>query len=444
MNWLDKSLNLSKYYIYDVGKYNILVSDEKVKWTRVPKEITELLIRFDGRTLKDIYIESRKLKQEYKINILVLLKFFVSEGVSEQLCNYKDKTVFFLVTKRCNLKCLTCYVSDNECNTNEELTLTEIDIIFKKLSFMGYNLITLSGGEPLLREDIREIIILAKKYFREVNLNSNGILLDIEIAEFLKCHDINIMVSLESFNSEINNEIRGRGIYEKVMDTLKYLKKIGHGSSTTISMTLTNLNISEVTKMWDFCMEEGFNTHYGIFVESGRGRCNSEYLDVKIEDQIDVYFHLLRENAERREDIEECLDIPRCLTKCATYCGAINSILNIMPNGDIYPCPNLIEPVWKMGNIREQKIADIISESPVTKQITARDVRNVTECKDCSIRFVCGGGCMANAYLKKDDIYEKDPLCDFYKAILLKQLENWDLGKSSKENILYITKGTQL
>ncbi len=434
MNWLKKPLDLSVFKFYELGKHVLAVSDEMVKWIRIPQQTFSILKRLEGSSLKAVYVELGKLESADKPGILELLKFFGSGDIEKNFYNYEEKSVFFLITQRCNLKCLTCYVNAEDRTVAEEMEIKENEEIFRQLCSLGYASITLSGGEPLLHPNIKEIIELSRKFFKTVNLNTNGILLDRNTAAFLKNQDVNIMVSLESFNPEINDSIRGSGVYSKVMQTLKYLKEAGH-DKITISMTLTNLNLSEVVKMHEFCVKEGFQEHYGVFVESGRGRCNSDYLKVNAGDQADTYFNLLRE----RSELEEAnLKVPDFLTKCATYCGAIKSIVNIMPNGDVYPCPNLIDPVWRMGNIRQTGLTDILDQSAVAKMIISRDVRGVAGCNSCRIRFICGGGCMANAYISSGDINNKDPLCELYDTVLSKQLEKWDVNKSYKENIIDI------
>ncbi len=436
MEWLKKPLDLTGFKFYELGDYILILSDGMVKWIRIPEHTFHTLKKFEGRTLKEVYIELIKMESADKPSILNLLQFFKSQDSPKEFYNYKEKTVFFLVTRRCNLKCMTCYVNDGSRTEAEEMQLKDIELMFQQLSRLGYHSITLSGGEPLLRSDIKDILVLSLNYFQTVNINTNGILLDKSMAVFLKKNDINIMVSLESYNPEINDSIRGSGVHLNVTENLKYLKNIGH-DKITISMTLTNLNLSEVINMHKFCIKEGFQEHYGVFVETGRGRCNSDFLKANVNDLVDSYFDLL---SERNELEEVNLQVPEFLTKCATFCGAIKSIINIMPNGDVYPCPNLIDPIWKMGNIRELELDVLINQSQAAKKIIARDVREVKGCSDCRIRFVCGGGCMANSYLNSGDINDKDPLCEFYNTVLSKQLESWNVSKSFHENLMSIVK----
>jgi len=84
------------------------------------------------------------------------------------------KNIWIKVTNKCNLKCPYCYAdSKKEENNNFELTVVEIEKIFEEVSQMGLEKIVITGGEPLLRKDIVDILKIAKKY-AQVQLLTNG------------------------------------------------------------------------------------------------------------------------------------------------------------------------------------------------------------------------------------------------------------------------------
>ncbi|WP_455717743.1 radical SAM protein, partial [Anaerosporobacter sp.] len=93
--------------------------------------------------------------------------------------------------------CKTCYLRADKVDYGYEMSINEIEKSFRKLSKEGFYNITISGGEPFVRKDIKDIINIAAKYFKKVSINTNGILLTREIVQFLKKNDINVMMSLE-------------------------------------------------------------------------------------------------------------------------------------------------------------------------------------------------------------------------------------------------------
>lgn len=430
MKWLNEKFTLAEYQQHSIENSVLLVSDEKLNWIRVSPAMADLLHQVDGLTFKEIYQELQRVDLIDQRLIIPFLSKLAKKN--EHNFDFEKKSVFFLVTKRCNLSCPMCYVNAQQQNeVDKEVTLEEIERIFGELSEMEFTSITLSGGEPLLRKDIQEILLLARKYFGYVGLNTNGTLLSEEMALFLTDQRIGIMISLEGADREINDAVRGKGTQKKIMKAIQTLKDLGH-KELSISMTLTSVTQEQVAPIAELCLKLDVPIQFGIFVETGRGKCNESTLAVSPEDLIRSYIDSTETEAKHRSGSYE---LPHFLNRCKTFCGAIYSIVNIMADGDVYPCPNLIEPEWKMGNIREQSLETIIAESPITKKISERIVQNVSECKDCSIRLICGGGCMANAYFKTENIFDCDPLCGFYKPMITAYLNNWDMARTDVENI---------
>lgn len=436
MKWLKQKLDISKFDFYTLGENALLVSNEKIAWSRVSQKIADLIKSMDGCTLQDIYVRIKNSGLMEQGDALALLKKLSGKDIEGNIYNYRVKKIFFLVTKRCNLNCLTCYVNATGDKAEDEMSLTEIESVFGKLKKEGFKSITISGGEPLLRKDIKDIAKLAAANFDTVSINTNGTLVTRELVEFFKENRIHVMIGLEGVENEINDKIRGKGTLLKIIEAIKHFKEAGH-KDVSVSMTVTNLNKSNITQVYDLCIKFGIPVNYGIFVETGRGLCNGSVLRMTPESMVTSFIDELECEIHNQNPTTT---IPDFLTKCSTYCGAIYSIVNIMANGDIYPCPNLIDERWKMGNIKEQELNDIINNSPVTGEITCRDVRTVKGCKDCAVRFVCAGGCMANAYFRSGDINDLDPLCMFYKTIFTSYLKNWSLERTDTDNVTEVIK----
>lgn len=440
MKWLKQVMNLEEVKFHYLNNYAIYLLDDKIKWGRIPLELAEELRKLNGLTFQEVYTELKGKGFFGERELLALLKNISYTKEEREIYNYKDKTVFFIITKRCNLLCKTCYISSEKENDECEITLQQMEIAFERLSEAGYHSITLSGGEPFLRKDIKDILELAARYFKRISVNTNGTLITQETAKFLKDKNIFVMVSLEGAETNINDEIRGAGTFKKIIEAIQYFKDVGH-QGISVSMTVTYLNHKNIIQVYELCSKFEIPVHMGIFIETGRGLCNSESLKMSPNQLVGSYVNLLEKELKSREPNYY---IPSLLTKCATYCGAIYSILNIMPDGDVYPCPNLIDYQWKMGNIIENDIDYIIQNSPVTQKVIDRDVRKMHDCEKCAIKYICGGGCMANAYFENQDIYSRDPLCPFYKAIYTSYIENWEMDKTDVDNTREVIKSCRI
>ncbi|WP_455718089.1 radical SAM protein [Anaerosporobacter sp.] len=431
MKWLSSKLDISAIRFYEMYDFVVYQNIKTIKWGRIPTEIATLLKELDGCILKEVYLNLKNKQILTDKQLLILLNDLVVSDIENNQLNYKEKMVFFLVTRRCNLFCKTCYLSADKVDYGYEMSINEIEKSFRKLSKEGFYNITISGGEPFVRKDIKDIINIAAKYFKKVSINTNGILLTREIVQFLKKNDINVMMSLEGASELINNEIRGKGTFDRIIQVLQYFIEEDY-RNLTISITVTRINVDELNLLYDLCSKYGIKMTMGVFLETGRGLCNSDILKLEPKKMLECYLQLLERMCS---DHKEEYTFPPLLKKCVNYCGAVYSILNIMPDGNVFPCPNLIEDRWNIGNIISEDYCTILENAIAQNELISRHVEKVSSCIDCSLKYLCGGGCMANAYFEEGSVYAKDPLCDFYKAIYTSYLVNWDSDKDDANNV---------
>ncbi len=123
------------------------------------------------------------------------------------------------LTNRCNLNCRYCNRPNNKV---KELEISEIRLIIDQLKKLGTKFISFTGGEPLLRADIEEIIQYACKSGFYININSNGTLFE-EKRDLVK-HFNSVKLSLDG-PPEIHNYIRGKESHEKVIEAIKIAKR---------------------------------------------------------------------------------------------------------------------------------------------------------------------------------------------------------------------------
>ncbi len=149
------------------------------------------------------------------------------------------------ITYRCNLQCIYCGSWQNK---SEELDTKDIFAIIEEFSNLGGKFIKFSGGEPLLREDLSEIIDFCKKKNLFVLLNSNGVLIK---KDFKKIKDADeIQLSLDG-PEEIHDFIRGKGIYEKVIEAIDACKTNNISTNLTTVLSKYNIDISSISHIFD-------------------------------------------------------------------------------------------------------------------------------------------------------------------------------------------------
>ena len=118
-----------------------------------------------------------------------------------------------LLTRRCNLRCVYCGTHEEK---TEEMSAEKVANLIDRLAALGNKFIKLSGGEPLLREDIGAIVNACKRNKMYVSINSNGILVKEKFSE-IKCAD-EIQMTLDG-TREINDSLRGENTYNRVIGT---------------------------------------------------------------------------------------------------------------------------------------------------------------------------------------------------------------------------------
>jgi|YNPMSStandDraft_2_1061718.scaffolds.fasta_scaffold29346_1 MoaA/NifB/PqqE/SkfB family radical SAM enzyme len=166
--------------------------------------------------------------------------------------------VSFEVTKRCVNNCIHCYLPETHQKKifEEELTFNEIEKILDELKELGTVFLNITGGEPVLRKDIEKIIKKAIKNNFYVKLFTS-LNFDIGIFEKLYCVGLReIDVSLYG-RKEVHNKVCRNDSFDKVLNNIKNLKKIGF--KINIKTPLMNININEINYLYRFLKENDLN-----------------------------------------------------------------------------------------------------------------------------------------------------------------------------------------
>lgn len=141
-------------------------------------------------------------------------------------------------TNRCNLRCIYCYGPYYD-NPKNDFTIEQLLELIDELTALGTKSITLGGGEPLLRDDIGQLIDYIKSKGIECGMNTNGILIPQKI-DIVKKLDL-VCISIDG-NKESNDTNRGEGSFEKIMAGIKAAKEAGLIVHTNTVLTKNNLN----------------------------------------------------------------------------------------------------------------------------------------------------------------------------------------------------------
>jgi len=178
-----------------------------------------------------------------------------------------NKPLFIvLVTNNlCDFKCTYCYGDYGNRKGIQDFTTKELLKIIDELKAMGTRILTLHGGESLLRKDFGEILNYAKLKGFYVSLNSNGTLVPKRIDE-LKCLD-NLCISLDG-REESNDKNRGKGSFKKALTALETAKE--NNIPIVVSATLTKDNVKDMDYLAKLGKEKGFRIQYSILYNDSK------------------------------------------------------------------------------------------------------------------------------------------------------------------------------
>jgi radical SAM protein with 4Fe4S-binding SPASM domain len=327
------------------------------------------------------------------------------------------------LTERCNLRCTHCYQTGGR---TEELTLGEIKVVLEefedtlKIWSEAYDIsfspsFNITGGEPLLRRDIFEIIETIGRRGFDIYLLSNGTLMSREKAAVLAGLGVRgVQVSMEG-PEEIHDSIRGKGAFAEAANGIGNL--LAAGLKVTINATLSEVNSGDFLSLPELAGALGVQKlGFSRLVPSGRG---SGLLDKMIgRGKVkEIYEKIFSSKTEGLEIVTG--DPVASQMSCAAGggsvatggCAAGISGLTFLPDGTIVPCRRLFVPI---GNIREDRIREVWATSPVLEALRDKG-RYKGKCGRC-VRWSGCRGCRAIAYAYSiakgdDDFLAEDPQC---------------------------------
>jgi radical SAM protein with 4Fe4S-binding SPASM domain len=333
------------------------------------------------------------------------------------------------ITERCNLRCLHCYqeqyTSQSEFSPAQlKKVADEIDITLEKWDMTGR--IALTGGEPFLKKELIPLMdyLERKKRIWKIGILTNGTLIDEEIVDKLKSLQklYSIQISLDGASEETNDFIRGKGAYEKALDSFRLLHK--KGIRTRLMFTVHKKNFRDVPALIDLAVREKIGAlTIERLVPEGKGSEAKQWFLTKEE------VHELYEYVSLRSDAEYENRTPLTIWKCRTLWANIDperakatdgpaqialgsmcaigiNSLTILSDGTVLACRRLPIPI---GNINDDSIYNIWHTSTLLWEI--RDKNNLKgKCNACDLIARCSG-CRAIAYAVTGDYLAEDPQC---------------------------------
>ena len=312
------------------------------------------------------------------------------------------------VTAKCNLSCPHCYVRRAVNSSGLEVPSSKWVELMRGLSGRAV-MVEVSGGEPLLKAGIEDILRAAKRADLVVKIATNGTLLEDRLPILLKVLDREVDVIQVSIDGteRIHDSIRGKGSYRRA---LRGVAKAAKHFKVIISYTLMKVNLRAVTQAYRAVAEAGASLFklalcrpvghcVGLVGFSALFRELSRLLEIEREVGMPVFPRHTR-------------GIPSSSIRKPTYtCPAAISALSIAHDGDAYPCI-MFRPHLRLGNVfKDGGIDAVWHNAGDARKALLRDLTR-TKCVGCPYSHTCMGGCPAATYHAYGTTSVRDPQCD--------------------------------
>ena len=339
-----------------------------------------------------------------KVKDAGLLELEISEKIHKP---YTLSTIYFNMTKLCNLHCLYCFAATRVEHGSDNL---EYEDYIKLLDFAHkinpHMTIVYTGGEPLMSPNTIKVAKYAKKLGFTNRILTNATLIDKHnIEELADTFDL-FKISVDGSTKEKHEYYRGTGSYDKTIHAIDLLRK--KNKKITVAMVVTRANVSDVLPMnakWGEVLE------YQPLFPLGRAAETNESIALTGEE----YYNALSagEKINPFADLGNIIDSHKksnTIIKCAIGDGEIS----ISCTGDLYPCQLLHNQECLIGNIKETSFLELYN-SKAMDRFKFNTVGKIDKCKKCDIKYLCGGACQARHYSETGSINETGDFCEYEK-----------------------------
>ncbi|NCO68158.1 MAG: peptide-modifying radical SAM enzyme CbpB [Nitrospirae bacterium CG_4_10_14_0_8_um_filter_41_23] len=343
--------------------------------------------------------------------------------------------VYVNPTDRCNANCSYCYIppairkNGNQMNKEQlNLVMEKIDNHFKNSSKRP--VVVFHASEPLL---VKDIIFEAMDKFKKqfyFGLQTNALLLEETDVGFLKNHRVGVGISLDSLDPDINDRQRpykkGNGNFAKAVEAIEWFN--GYEGLNVIT-TITKHNVMQLPDLVEFLHTK----KVGCVLLNPVRVTQKTALKLKPDQKVltKYFINAVEKAMELSKNSRHIITIAnfaniilgiiaptgRRLMCDISPCGGGRCFLCITAKGDMIPCGEFISlNGFSGGNIFDTTIAHAMRSEPF-KKIRSRIIENISECKVCDFRNICGSPCPAELY-SLGNMNQPSVFCKFYEEII--------------------------
>ena len=360
-----------------------------------------LLCNFENGAVVQVEESEKDQLENYLIkkdsstkNLLMELGFYSLADLRKQ--------AYLHITHRCNLDCIGCYSRISNRNQTKDLSLAEIQRILEELNKHSYTDIIISGGEPMIRKDLLEILKMIKeKGFNTVMITNGSISITDEILENLD----SLAISIDEMDKD-KNELGRKYHIEKIIEIQERAKSKNVPVNGIITLNHSNIDQYETYDKW--IQKHKLPISYSLFYSNEKG--SKDYLVT--DDQLQSF---TEKNFKKFSHLLEGFN-PFSEVFCKRTCGVAEKTISVDAEGNLCPCHMMHKS--SMGSLLENPENAWKNLQNFRKTLLEEE----NECESCEKKVFCGRGCIARSQ-GEGGTKLKDPYCKLYDTYFEKQFE---------------------
>jgi len=356
-------------------------------------------------------------------------------GASQQKNGVSDgrgPVVVWNCTKTCNLKCMHCYANSDSKKYEGELSTKEAKALISDFDEFRVPVILFSGGEPLLRNDIFELIKHAENHKIRSTISTNGTLIDKDVARRIKKSGVGYVgISLDGIGYKHDEFRRTKGSFDKALNGIVNCREVNQ--KVGVRFTINSHNYNQLEDIFHLIKEEKINrVCFYHLVYSGRG---SEMIkeDISHAESRDAMDLIMEKTVELGNKVE-ILTVDNHADTVYLYLQAQKkyphladnifklmqmnggnrsgiAIANVDYLGNVHA--DQFTPQYTFGNVKERAFKEIWTETTSPIMMGLKDRKNLLKgrCSKCKWIGVCNGNFRTRAESVTGDFWASDPAC---------------------------------
>lgn len=316
------------------------------------------------------------------------------------------------VTYACPLHCAYCSNPLDLADYREELHTADWQRVLAEARDLGVLQLHLSGGEPLQRRDLAEIVRSAYRLGLYTNLITSALGLSRRRAAQLRDAGLDhVQISIQADEAKLSDRVAGTPSFERKLAAARLVKELGWPLTVNVVLHRHNLDrlaaILELAEELDADRLELANTQY--YGWAWRNRAALLPTRAQLE-RAEAVVRAARTRLQER--MEVIYVVPDYYSRYPKPCmgGWGRRQLTVTPNGDVLPCPSAHTLPLPRASVREHDLAWIWERSPLFERFRGTDWMP-DPCRSCDRREVDFGGCRCQAFLLTGDAARTDPVC---------------------------------